>query len=124
MNSAQSDSTAARDTPLLAVESVAKRFPVRRGVFGALQGYVHAVDGVSFDLRPRETLGIVGEFGCGKSTLARMIVRLIDPSEGAIRFGGEDITRLPAAEMRRFQAQHPVHLSRPLRLSQPAPEGR
>jgi oligopeptide/dipeptide ABC transporter ATP-binding protein len=103
MNSAQSDSAAARNTPLLAVESVAKRFPVRRGVFGALQGYVHAVDGVSFDLRPRETLGIVGESGCGKSTLARMIVRLIDPSEGAIRFGGEDITRLPAAEMRRFR---------------------
>jgi oligopeptide/dipeptide ABC transporter ATP-binding protein len=103
VHSGQSDSSAARSVPLLAVERVAKRFPVRRGVFGRLQGYVHAVDGVSFDLWPRETLGIVGESGCGKSTLARMIVRLVDPSEGAIRFSGEDITALPPTEMRRFR---------------------
>ena len=88
---------------LLEVEDLAKRFPVRRGVFGRVHGHVHAVDGVSFALAPRETLGIVGESGCGKSTLARMIVRLVEPSGGTIRFDGVDITALSANGMHRYR---------------------
>ena len=89
--------------PLLAVENLVKRFPVRGGPFGRAKDFVHAVDGVSFTLRERETLGIVGESGCGKSTLARMIVRLIDPSGGAIRLRGVDISALRAGAMRRYR---------------------
>lgn len=95
--------TAQAEAPLLEVENVAKRFPVRNRLFGRLKGHVHAVDGVSFTLRSRETLGIVGESGCGKSTLARMIVRLIEPSAGSIRFSGVDISALSARAMRRFR---------------------
>ena len=80
-----------------------KHFPVRGGLFGRTIAHVHAVDGVSFTLRERETLGIVGEFGCGKSTLARMIVRLIEPTGGVIRLRGEDISALSPGAMRRFR---------------------
>jgi peptide/nickel transport system ATP-binding protein/oligopeptide transport system ATP-binding protein len=89
--------------PLLEVEHLAKRFPVRGGPFGRARSFVHAVDGVSFTLAPRETLGVVGESGCGKSTLARMIVRLIEPSGGHVRFAGADITGLSAAAMRPYR---------------------
>ena len=89
--------------PLLEVENLAKRFPVRGGLFGGARNQVHAVDGVSFTLMPSETLGIVGESGCGKSTLARMIVRLIDPSEGTIRFRGTEISSLSANAMRHYR---------------------
>jgi peptide/nickel transport system ATP-binding protein len=89
--------------PLLAVENLAKRFPVRGGLFGGVKSYVHAVDGVSFVLQPGETLGIVGESGCGKSTLARMIVRLVEPSEGVIRFRGVELSALSAGAMRRYR---------------------
>jgi oligopeptide/dipeptide ABC transporter ATP-binding protein len=89
--------------PLLEVDGVSKRFPVRSGMFGRIKGHVHAVDGVSLQLRARETLGVVGESGCGKSTLARMIVRLIEPTEGAIRYKGTDITALTPRDMRRFR---------------------
>jgi peptide/nickel transport system ATP-binding protein/oligopeptide transport system ATP-binding protein len=94
---------AAGDAPLLEVADLAKRFPVRAGVFRRAKAHVHAVDGVSFALHPRETLGIVGESGCGKSTLARMIVRLIEPSAGAIRIRGIDITGLSARAMRPYR---------------------
>ncbi len=89
--------------PLLAVDRLAMRFPIRRGVFGRTVGHVHAVDGVSFTLAAGETLGVVGESGCGKSTLARMIVRLLEPSEGAIHFRGNDITHLRPSAMRRYR---------------------
>ena len=88
---------------LLEVENLAKRFPVRGGLFGRVNGEVHAVDGVSFALAPRETLGIVGESGCGKSTLARMIVRLIEPSAGTIRLSGTPISTLSAQKMRPYR---------------------
>jgi oligopeptide/dipeptide ABC transporter ATP-binding protein len=94
---------AAGAPPLLAVESLAKRFPVRGGLFRRVKVYVHAVDGVSFVLHPGETLGIVGESGCGKSTLARMIVRLIDPSAGVIRFRGVELSALSARAMRGYR---------------------
>src|SRR6185437_14569641 len=95
--------TTQTNAPLLEVERLAKRFPVRSGAFGRAQGFVHAVDGVSFTLSARETLGVVGESGCGKSTLARMVVRLIEPSEGHIRFAGADLTNLSAGAMRPYR---------------------
>jgi oligopeptide/dipeptide ABC transporter ATP-binding protein len=86
---------------LLEVLNVKKYFPVTRGIiFQKEVATVKAVDDVSFDVRPRETLGIVGESGCGKSTLARCIMRLLDTTGGEIMFDGRDITRLNRAEMR------------------------
>ncbi len=80
--------------PVLKVRNLVTRFEVRRGIFGRLIGRVHAVEQVSFDLRPGETLGLVGESGCGKSTTGRSIVRLEVPDAGTIRLDGRDITRL------------------------------
>ena len=78
--------------PILEVIDLVKHFPVRGGLFGRRQGAVFAVDGLSFSVLPGETLGMVGESGCGKSTAARMIVKLIEPTSGTIHLQGEDIT--------------------------------
>ncbi len=80
---------------LLRVENLKKYFPLRRGIFSGSQGFVYAVDGVSFELNRGGTLGIVGESGSGKTTLAKAILHLIKPTEGAIYFEGEDIGHLP-----------------------------
>jgi|YNPBryunderm2012_1023409.scaffolds.fasta_scaffold04576_3 oligopeptide/dipeptide ABC transporter ATP-binding protein len=86
--------------PLLSVRDLAKHFPVERGiVFSRVIGSVRAVDGVSFDLAEGETLSLVGESGCGKSTTARLVLRLLEPTAGTIRFAGEDITRLRGAAL-------------------------
>ncbi|KJY40859.1 peptide ABC transporter ATP-binding protein, partial [Streptomyces sp. NRRL B-1568] len=80
---------------LLEVRDLVKHYPLTRGIlFKKQTGAVHAVDGVSFELRRGETLGIVGESGCGKSTVAKMLVHLERPTAGHIRYKGEDITRL------------------------------
>jgi len=87
---------------LLEMESVTKHFPVKTGFLADIFGtdYVHAVDDVSFDLDRKETLAIVGESGCGKSTLARTIVQLEDPTDGSIRFKGQELTDLSSREIR------------------------
>jgi len=78
--------------PLVEVENLTKHFPVRQGVFSTQKGVVHAVEDVTFTVNRGETLGIVGESGCGKSTTARLMVRLLEPTAGTVRFDGEDIT--------------------------------
>jgi oligopeptide transport system ATP-binding protein len=86
--------------PLLEVRGLRKYFPVRRGFFSRVVGQVRAVDGVSLDVQPGETLGLVGESGCGKTTTGRAILRLIEPTAGSVRFEGQELTKLPAREMR------------------------
>ncbi|MBR0649389.1 dipeptide ABC transporter ATP-binding protein [Roseomonas terrae] len=87
--------------PLLDVTGLAKHYPVREGLILAKQvGTVRAVDGVSFSVKRGETLALVGESGCGKSTTARLVLRLIEPSAGTIRFEGADVTRITGAAQR------------------------
>jgi len=85
--------------PLLRVQDLVKRFPVKGGIFRRTVNQVHAVSGVSFDLAQGETLGLVGESGCGKSTTGRLILRLIEPTAGTVVFEGRDITPLSEKEM-------------------------
>ncbi|MEV6369815.1 dipeptide ABC transporter ATP-binding protein [Micromonospora musae] len=84
--------------PLLRVRGLAKHFPVRTGLRS--RGVVRAVDGLDFDVRPGETVGLVGESGCGKTTTGRMLVRLLEPSAGTIEFDGRDITHAGRRELR------------------------
>jgi len=86
--------------PLLKVRGLKTRFAVRAGLFGRVRRRVHAVEQVSFDLAAGETLALVGESGCGKSTTGRSLLRLVDIDGGSIEFGGRDIARLPADRVR------------------------
>jgi len=88
------------NVPLLQVEDLKKYFPIKAGVFRRTVGWVKAVDGVSFEVFPEETLGIVGESGCGKSTLGMTVMRLYEPTAGSIFFQGEDISSLPASQLK------------------------
>jgi len=86
--------------PLLAVKSLKVHFPVNVGPFAGAKEFVRAVDGVSFTIAPGETVGLVGESGCGKTTLGRAIVRLVEPTDGQILFEGEDLARLNGSALR------------------------
>jgi oligopeptide/dipeptide ABC transporter ATP-binding protein len=88
------------DGPLVEVEHLTKHFPVKQGVFSSEKGIVHAVEDVTLSVNRGETLGIVGESGCGKSTTARLMVRLLEPTSGSVRFEGRDITRLSQRALR------------------------
>src|SRR5215471_8270546 len=86
-------------TALLEVRGLKKHFPLYKGVFSRVAGQVYAVDGVSFRIGRGETLGLVGESGCGKSTVGRTMLKLLEPTEGKILIRGEDITDLDASAM-------------------------
>ncbi|MGH4034363.1 ABC transporter ATP-binding protein [Actinomycetota bacterium Odt1-20B] len=86
--------------PLLKVDGLVKHFPIKKGLLQRQVAAVQAVDGLSFDVRPGETLGVVGESGCGKSTMGRLITRLLEPTGGRVEFEGTDITHLGAGGMR------------------------
>ena len=90
---------------LLVVEDLKTYFPLKKGLFGQKTGEIRAVDGVSFHLRQGETLGIVGESGCGKSTTGRSILQLVRPSAGSVRFSGEELVSMPPAKLRGMRNQ-------------------
>jgi oligopeptide/dipeptide ABC transporter ATP-binding protein len=95
----------ASDTDLLyRVRDLRKWFPIRTGVLRKAVAYVQAVDGISFDIRRGETVGLVGESGCGKTTTGRLMLRLLEPTEGSLRFMGQQLTELPYREMKRLRS--------------------
>ncbi len=101
----KSPASVAARTTVLEVRDLKKHFPVRKGLLQREAGTVYAVDGVSFSIGEGETLGLVGESGCGKSTVGRTILRLIEPTGGSIIISGKDITHLDKAELRTYRRQ-------------------
>ena len=90
----------AASPPLLRAENLVKHFPIRQHMFGGTSAVVHAVDGVNFELRSHDTMALVGESGCGKSTVGRLVLRLLDATSGKVWFDGEDLMALPQSALR------------------------
>ncbi|MFD6276767.1 dipeptide ABC transporter ATP-binding protein [Streptomyces sp. NPDC060209] len=98
--SAAAGSDGSGSEPLLKVDGLVKHFPITKGVLKRKVGAVQAVDGLTFEVRPGETLGVVGESGCGKSTMGRLVTRLLEPTGGKVEFQGRDITHMSAGRLR------------------------
>ncbi|MGH7081093.1 MAG: ABC transporter ATP-binding protein [Acetobacteraceae bacterium] len=98
-------SATATAAPLLEVDDLKKHYPIRNGPLRRVSGHVYAVDGVSFRIGAGETLGLVGESGCGKSTIGRLMMKLVEPTAGHIRLSGEDITRVRPERLRQIRRQ-------------------
>jgi oligopeptide/dipeptide ABC transporter ATP-binding protein len=94
--------------PLLSVKGLVKHFPIKKGLLQRTVGWVHAVDGISFDIAQGETLGLVGESGCGKSTTGKAVLKLIEPTAGEIRIDGTRIDQLSRARMRPYRRRMQV----------------
>ncbi len=90
-------------TQLLRIEKIKKYFPVRTGIFSKTRSYIKAVDSVDLTIKKGETIGLVGESGCGKTTLGKAIIKLIEPTGGKINYNGEDITTYSSSQMRRLR---------------------
>ena len=93
------------DAPILEVQDLKKHFPIQRGLFARQVGAIKAVDGISFHIHKGETFGLVGESGCGKSTTARLLIRLLEPTSGTIKFAGQDILKLDRSEIRSLRKE-------------------
>ena len=91
--------------PILKIKNLKTYFPIRNGFFGGISSHVKAVDNVNFDVYPGETLGLVGESGCGKTTIGRTIIRLEEPTEGEMIYKGKDIAKMDAKELREFRKE-------------------
>ena len=91
--------------PVLKIQNLKTYFPIRNGFFGGISSYVKAVNNVTFDVYPGETLGLVGESGCGKTTIGRTILRLEEPTEGSMIYKGQDIVKMNADELRSFRKE-------------------
>ena len=89
--------------PIMQIKNLKTYFPIRNGFFGGVSDHVKAVDNISFDVYPGETLGLVGESGCGKTTCGRTIIRLEEPTEGKMIYKGQDIAKMNADELRVFR---------------------
>ena len=100
-------------TPVLEVKDLKKHFPVKKGLLRRTVGQVYAVDGISFTVGEGETLGLVGESGCGKSTAGRPILRLIEPTSGVVKMQGQDIAGLSKKELRPFRKQAQIIFQAP-----------
>ena len=101
----KAEAIARGDAPILEVRDLKKHFPVKKGLLRKTVGQVYAVDGVNFTIGKGETLGLVGESGCGKTTVGRTLLRLVEPTDGQILLGGTDVTKLSKAEMRPFRRE-------------------
>ena len=96
------------EAPLLQVKDLKMHFPIRKGFFSKVVDHVKAVDGVSFDVYRGQTLGFVGESGCGKTTTGRALMRLVDPTAGQVIFDGTDITTMPQSQLRSFRKRFQI----------------